>query len=85
MKAYFTRTLPLLSILFLFSCGSRKYDTLAYGMEPAQADQNAREQKLSDDPRKIIFNAYLNMAVENPDSVSQQIEQLAEKIQWLCQ
>ncbi|MCG8326298.1 MAG: DUF4349 domain-containing protein [Chitinophagales bacterium] len=79
MKAYFTRTLPLLSILFLFSCGSRKYDALAYGMEPAQADQNAREQKLSDDPRKIIFNAYLNMAVENPDSVSQQIEQLAEK------
>ena len=79
MKAYFTRTLPLLSILFLFSCGSRQYDALAYGMEPAQADQNAREQKLSDDPRKIIFNAYLNMAVENPDSVSQQIEQLAEK------
>lgn len=79
MKAYFTKTLPLLSILFLFSCGTRKYDAIAYEMAPAQADQKAREQTLPDDSRKIIFNAHLYMAVENPDSVSHKIEQLAEK------
>lgn len=69
--------MPFLFLLALLTnCGAtRQHDTAAF--TTAQIE-NKRE---ADEPaRKIIYNAYLTMAVEQPDSTNKKIEGIVEQL-----
>jgi len=70
----------LMSFLFILAlltnCGTtQQYDTAA--MAPAQMEKS---REANEPARKIIYNAYLTMAVEQPDSTNKQIEGIVEQL-----